>query len=108
MNIHEERVEGAVVVHLAGRLDTSTAPEVKTHLDTVVDEGADVVVVGLTDLDFMSSAGLRVLLATAKRLRPKGTLRLFGLNPTVRDVFDVSGFSMILPVFEDEPAAVAG
>jgi anti-sigma B factor antagonist len=108
MNIHEERVEGAVVVHLAGRLDTSTAPELKTRLDTVVDDGADVVVVGLTDLDFMSSAGLRVFLATAKRLRPTGTLRLFGLNPTVRDVFDVSGFSMIFPVFEDEPAAVAG
>lgn len=108
MRIHEERFEGAVVVHLAGRLDTSTAPEVQAHLESVVGEGVDVVVVGLDDLEFMSSAGLRVLLATAKRLRPIGSLRLFGLNSTVRDVFDVSGFSMIFPVFEDEPAALAG
>lgn len=108
MRIDEERLEGTVVVRLAGRLDTNTAPEVQEHLDSVVDGGADVVVVGLNDLDFMSSAGLRVLLATAKRLRPSGTLRVFGLNPTVRDVFDVSGFSMIFPVFEDEPAALAG
>ncbi len=108
MNIREDRVDGAVVVRLEGSLDTGTAPVVQSHLDGVAEAGPEVVIVDLRDLDFMSSAGLRVLLATAKKLRPRGVLRLFGLNPTVREVFDVSGFSMIFPVFEDEPAAISG
>jgi anti-anti-sigma factor len=108
MNIEERATDGATVVRLSGRLDTGTAPRVQERLDTVVDGGADLVVVDLGGVDFMSSAGLRVLLATAKRLRPRGSLRLFGLNPTVRDVFEMSGFSMILAVFEDEATALAG
>jgi anti-sigma B factor antagonist len=108
MNIDEEWVDDVVLVRMVGRLDTSTAPQAQASLDRVVDAGALVVVVDLAGVDFMSSAGLRVLLAAAKRLRPKGSLRLFGLNPTVKDVFDVSGFSMIFPVFEDETAALAG
>ena len=108
MNIDEERVDDVVVVRMVGRLDTSTAPQAQASLDRVVDAGAQVVVVDLVGVDFMSSAGLRVLLAAAKRLRPKGSLRLFGLNPTVKDVFVVSGFSMIVPVCEDESTALAG
>lgn len=108
MNISEDRRDEAIVVRLEGSLDTGTAPVAQERLTGVVDSGASLVIVDLTALDFMSSAGLRVLLATAKKLRPAGVLRLFGLNPAVREVFDVSGFSMIFPLFDDEAAALAG
>ena len=56
----------------------------------------------------MSSAGLRILLATAKKLRPSGELKLFGLNPSVLEVFEMSGFSTIFAISDDEAAALAG
>ena len=108
MNITDEVVDGANVAHLEGNLDTTTAPAVQSHFDGLIDAGATTLVADFGAVDFVSSAGLRVLLATAKKLRPNGALRLFGLNPSVREVFDVSGFSTIIPIFDDQSAALAG
>jgi anti-sigma B factor antagonist len=108
VKIFNDRRGDAVIVRLDGSLDTSTAPDAQTHLDAIANDSPALVVVDLQDVDYLSSAGLRVLLSTAKKLRPHGALRLFGLNPTVRDVFDISGFSMIFPVFDDELAALQG
>jgi anti-anti-sigma factor len=108
MNISEEAFDQTTVIRLSGRLDAATAPIVHERLDAVVDRGVDTLVLDLDGVGFMSSVGLRVLISTAKRLRPLGSLRLFGLTPTVRDVFDVSGVSVIFPVFEDEASALSG
>jgi anti-anti-sigma factor len=63
--------------------------------------------VDFTKLDYISSAGLRVMLGTAKQLMAKGGgLKTFGLNQTVREVFDISGFSTILAVFATEAEAL--
>ena len=91
MKIFNDRRGDAVIVRLDGSLDTSTAPDAQTHLDAIANDSPALVVVDLQDVDYLSSAGLRVLLSTAKKLRPHGALRIFGLNPTVRDVFDISG-----------------
>ena len=62
-----------------------------------------------SSLNYISSAGLRVLLGIAKKVGAKGGgLRTFGLNQTVREVFDISGFSTILPVFPSESDALNG
>ena len=108
MNITSETIDGAAVTHLEGNLDTTTAPQVQAHFDEVIEGGATTVVADLTAVDFVSSAGLRVMLATAKKLKPNGDLRLYGLNPSVREVFDVSGFSTIIPIFDDQAGALAG
>lgn len=101
--------EGSVsVVVLVGRLDTGTAPEAERHVFSLLDGGATKVVLDLAGLDYVSSAGLRVLLATAKRLKASGgALRVSGLNPTVREVFTISGFSTLLDVRADRAAALA-
>lgn len=97
------------LVAFAGHLDTNTAPEAQEALDGIVGGGGHKVVVDCTALDYISSAGLRVLLATVKRLNGVGgALHLFGLNETVREVFEISGFSMILKVFETEAEALGG
>ncbi len=99
----------ASVVTLAGHLDTNTAAAAQEAMDGLLAGGSRKIVVDCTRLDYISSAGLRVLLATVKRLeRDGGALRLFGLNETVREVFDISGFSMILPVFDTEQEALDG
>ena len=95
------------IVAIAGSLDSATAPEAQKALDAVV-AGAKKVALDFSQLDYISSAGLRVLLGVAKKLRSSGgTLGMFGLNQSVREVFDISGFSAILPVYPSEAEAVA-
>jgi anti-sigma B factor antagonist len=105
---HDER--GAVaVVRFEGNLDTNTAPEAQERLDDLMAAGAEKLLVDFSDLDYISSAGLRVLLATAKKLRSTGgNLRLCKLNETVAEVFEISGFSTIFAVFSTEAEALEG
>lgn len=95
------------VVALGGHLDTNTSPAAQEAFDGVVAGGARRIVVDCTSLEYISSAGLRVLLATVKQVeRDRGAFHLFGLNESVREVFDISGFSMILKVFGTEAEAI--
>jgi anti-sigma B factor antagonist len=97
------------VVHFEGNLDTNTAPEAQDSLDRLGAEGVKKIIVNFQDLDYISSAGLRVLLGTAKKMSASGgNLRICGLNETVNEVFEISGFSMILSVFGTEAEALEG
>ena len=109
MNISTREVDTVTVVHFEGNLDTNTSTDAQDYLNKAIDEGASKVVVCFDKVDFVSSAGLRVLLATAKRLGGGGgALRVCGLNETVAEVFEISGFSTILNVFPSETEALAG
>ena len=101
---------GAVtVVRFEGNLDTNTAQQAQAHFDELADGGAEKILVDFEKLDYVSSAGLRVLLATAKKLRTVGgSLRLCQLNETVAEVFEISGFSTIFGVFATESEALEG
>ena len=94
------------IVAIAGSLDSTTSPQAQKELDTVL-AGAKKVLLDFSALDYISSAGLRVLLGAAKQLKSKGgALRMFGLNQSVREVFDISGFSTILAVSPSEADAI--
>jgi len=109
MDITTRTQNGVALVALAGKLDSNTSPQAQQALDAILASGAKQMVVDFTALDYISSAGLRVLLGTAKRLSGAGgALRLFGLNETVREVFDISGFSTILAVSATEADALKG
>jgi anti-sigma B factor antagonist len=109
MEISTNEVEGVSVVHIGGNLDTNTAPAAQQHLDALQDSGTQKILVDFGAVDYVSSAGLRVLLSTAKRLGASGGgLRICGLNETVNEVFEMSGFSVILSVFGSEEEALAG
>lgn len=96
------------IVAIAGSLDSTTSPEAQKALDAVLAAGRTVAL-DFSALDYISSAGLRVLLGAAKQLRASGgTLRLFGLNQSVREVFEISGFSTILAVYPSEAEALRG
>ena len=109
MEINTRSQQGVTVVTVAGKLDSITSPQAQQALDAILATGGRKVVLDFTALDYISSAGLRVLLGAAKRLQGAGSaLRLFGLNDSVREVFQISGFSTILSVYPTEADALAG
>jgi anti-anti-sigma factor len=109
MNISIKDLDSATVVQFEGNLDTNTAPEAEQQLNSLIEAGKSKLLVDFGSLDYISSAGLRILLGTAKKVGAGGgKLRIFGLNETVREVFDMSGFSTILQVFDREEEALAG
>jgi anti-anti-sigma factor len=96
------------IIDLEGSLDTGTAPVLNGKLDELTGGGVSKILIVLTGVDFVSSAGLRVLLATTKKLRKTGgDLRLCGLNETVQEVFEISGFDSLMKVFGEEADAMS-
>jgi anti-sigma B factor antagonist len=109
MQILSEFMNNVTIVRLEGNLDTNTSTDVQEFLNKAIDDGAVKIAVSFEKVDFVSSAGLRVLLATAKKLGGTGgSLRVCGLNETVTEVFEISGFSTILNVFPSETEALSG
>ena len=109
MDISSETKDSITIVRLEGNLDTNTSTGAQDYLNNAIDGGASKVVVCFDKVDFVSSAGLRVLLATAKKLGGGGgALRVCGLNETVTEIFEISGFSTILNVFPSETEALSG
>ena len=87
-------------VALIGRLDTNTAPEFETAADGLLSEGVNDITVDMSECVYVSSAGLRVIIALQKKLMAGGSLVFRGVQQDVKDVFDMTGFSSIL-TFED-------
>lgn len=109
MEIRDRKAGEVKVVELEGNLDTNTSPEAQQRLDEIVDGGSNKILANFEKLNYISSAGLRVLLSTAKKLRANGgDLRLCSLNREVQEVFEISGFSSILSVHASEADALDG
>jgi anti-anti-sigma factor len=107
MNITTENIDGTTVVRLSGDLDTNSSTGAQNTIEEIIDGGATDMLVNLKEVGFVSSAGLRILLAAAKKLnRVDGKLRISDLNETVLEVFEISGFITILKVFPTEEAAL--
>lgn len=107
MDASIENVNGTTVVRFDGDLDTNTAPDAQDRLNALIDEGNAHLLVNLRKVGFVSSAGLRILLATAKKLNgADGSLKITDLNETVHDVFEISGFNSILNVYKTEEEAL--
>ena len=100
MDLVESKHRDVSIVGVCGRVDASTAPTFEQKLLALIDAGTQRVVIDCTDLDYISSAGLRVLLVAAKRLKePPAALVLCGVGPGVRTVLELAGF---LPLFAVE------
>ena len=85
----------ALEIALAGRLDTMTAPELEAELNKDLG-GADSLTLDFGKLDYISSAGLRVLLTAHKAMAAKGGMKICNVNEVVQEVFEVTGFADIL------------
>ncbi|VBB47281.1 putative anti-sigma factor antagonist BtrV [uncultured Desulfatiglans sp.] len=102
MEIRIDKNDQDVVVSIIGRMDAVTAPDFDQEIEKKISEGEKRFVVDLSQLEYISSAGLRSMLSMAKKLKQnQGTLALCGLKGVVKEVFDVSGFSSIFSICED-------
>jgi anti-sigma B factor antagonist len=107
MEIRKREQGGFLIVSVSGRLDAITSPELDQALSSILTGGEKGVVLDFETLDYISSAGLRVILAAAKRIKKNGgESRLACLKGVVKEVFEVSGFESIIPCFETAEAAV--
>jgi anti-anti-sigma factor len=100
MDISEDRITDVVILGLSGKLDATTAKSFEDKILADIEAGDRRVVIDLSQLDYVSSSGLRVFLIAAKRLRSKdGKIALCSLKDDVQHVFDLSGFSSILAIY---------
>lgn len=105
MQINEATDAGVIIVSPVGRIDSTTSSALDAHLLGLAKAGSHRVVLDFAAVDYISSAGLRVMLSLAKRTKEaKGKLALAGLGDSVRQVFELAGF---LPLFTVEATAAA-
>ncbi len=107
MEIEKEMIDSVTVLTLKGNMDSSTAPLAQETITGLLNEGVQNFLIDFAELNFISSAGLRVLLGTEKKLAVTGgTLRICNLNEIVMEVFEMSGFTMIIKISETRQDAL--
>ena len=95
MTIEKTLTGETLILKVIGRLDTSTAPQLEAEMNDSLDSAKDLIL-DFSELEYISSAGLRVILKAQKIMNKQGTMKLTGVNDTVIEVFDITGFSDIL------------
>jgi stage II sporulation protein AA (anti-sigma F factor antagonist) len=106
LKIVDEKQDGILVVALSGRVDSASSPELETSLLRHLGSGEKRLLVDFAEVEYISSAGLRVLLLLAKKLKDGGgRLVLSAMPESVRLVFELAGF---LPIFAIEPSRASG
>lgn len=96
----EKKVTGSELTFLlAGRLDTTTAPQLESEFKQNI-EGKDSLILDFEQLEYLSSAGLRVLLSAQKTMNKQGKMVIRHVNETIQEVFEVTGFADILTIEE--------
>lgn len=107
MEIRSKKEKGATIVSVKGRMDALTAPEFEKNLFDWILKGENIFLLNFNELEYISSAGLRSILATAKKLKEKdGKIIFTGLKGPVEEVFKISGFHSIFKTFDSEETAL--
>ena len=108
MDISVRETDGVSVMDFTGNLDTNTSPAAENEVDRLLEGGSEKILFNFMNLNYISSSGLRILLATAKKMKSSGgKMRVCSLNDTVQEVFDISGFASILDLASNEEEALA-
>ncbi len=97
MEIKKTNKNGTLNVAISGRVDTTTAPALETELKGSFD-GCEALVLDFADVEYISSAGLRVLLSAQKVMGKKGGMKLINVSADIMEIFDVTGFTDILTI----------
>lgn len=107
LQVAEERRGEIPVLFLKGRMDATTSPDAEVHINRLIDGGDRNLVVDLSGLEYISSAGLRVLLSGLKRLKTSGgAMKLSALGPEIQKVFDIAGFNRLFPIYRSVDEAL--
>ncbi|PKP53910.1 MAG: anti-sigma factor antagonist [Bacteroidetes bacterium HGW-Bacteroidetes-1] len=105
MNVQITNSENYTIIKVQGRIDTITATDFEAKVMTTLEQSKKLVI-NCSELDYISSSGLRVFLLTQKKINAAGgTLKLCCLQPTIKEIFDISGFSTIFSIYSDQESA---
>jgi anti-sigma B factor antagonist len=108
MDIRQDTLGVATALHLAGRLDANTAGQLEKTIVPLIEGGTKNIIVDFDELEYISSAGLRVLLLSAKLIKKaQGIIVLCGMKDFIKEIFDIAGFTPIFTIKEDCDAAKA-
>lgn len=97
MEIYTEQNNGTVVLRLEGRLDTITAPELETVINALEPTVTDLVL-DMKGIEYISSAGLRILLGAQKKMNKQGTMKLIEVRDAIMEILEMTGFAEILTI----------
>jgi len=101
--------DGATILSIAGRIDTATAPTLEKAINKEIDNGNRKILLNFSSVSYISSGGLRVLLATAKKLKSPGDkYALCSLSAEVNKILKLAGFNTIFSIYPSEGEALAG
>lgn len=107
MILKPNQVGDYLVVAVEGRLDTTTAGDFEKSMMELIEGGATKIILDCSDLEYISSSGLRISLIIQKKMIPRsGQFRICNLQPSIREIFDLSGFSMIFTIYPDLDSAL--
>lgn len=107
LDLEHEDKNGVIVVYFYGKMDTRTSNDAEKYINRLIDAGNLNILMNFEELDFASSTGLRVILATGKKLiSSDGKLTICNPNHTVNDVLKMSGFNRMFGVYESEAEAL--
>jgi anti-anti-sigma factor len=109
VTIEQTQVGDKVVLHVAGRMDAESAHQFELRCESCIAEGFTSIVIDLSDLTYISSLGLRSVVAVANKARNKGgELRICGMTGLVRQVFEITKLSQVFPLHESVESALLG
>jgi anti-sigma B factor antagonist len=108
MDISERKIDDIIIVAISGRIDISSSKELDEYLDKVVDSKSKVIL-DLSDTEYISSSGLRVILVALKKSKKnKGSFNLASPQLMVRNVLEISGLSNVFSIYRDLDEAING
>jgi anti-sigma B factor antagonist len=97
MEINKSLENGKLTISVSGRIDTKTAPELESCITSSL-EGVNALIMDMKDVEYISSAGLRVLLIAQKAMNKQGDMKVTNVNEDIMEIFEVTGFSDILTI----------
>ena len=108
MEIGQEKKGDVVIISLNGRFGPATTPVVEEKITALINEGEKKLAIDFTNLDYINSAGLRVVLSATKNLKKSGgKVVLFAMKDHIKEVFDMTGFTSIMTIVAGEKEALA-
>jgi anti-anti-sigma factor len=107
MKIATQTNGSEVFIQVEGRIDTTNYNEFESAVNEVLKEDVKQIYLDCSGINYISSSGLRIFLTIQKKMMAAGgKLKLFGMQPSIKEIFDISGFSSIFAIFPDKPAAL--
>ncbi len=109
MNITTQNTNDGILIRVEGRIDTTNYNEFENAVNAVITSDTKQIYLDCNELNYISSSGLRIFLTIQKKMMAAGgKLKLFAMQPAIREIFDISGFSSIFAIYPDQASAEQG